>query len=178
MCVTGGAPPPVPVFRDGPNDCRRGVASSPSSVACSRHDDGRVGDVENAGVFDGVFQGAVGGRSGSPAVHGAGIVHRRDGSALGPGRRLDGPGIQSPDTVGTDTDSLRAREGATPDRLDPRSAAGAPHDFSRGSLPPSPDPWHWARSTGRVAPLGRGQSKSGRKPRGLGPKAAARADGS
>ena len=40
---------------------------------------------------------------------------RRGVSALAPGGKLDGLGIQSSGAVGTDTDSLTAREGATPE---------------------------------------------------------------
>ncbi len=100
------------------------------------------------------------------------VLARCECSARAGGRTLDCPGIQSPTPLEpTPTASGRGRE-RPPIAGDLGSAAGAPYDLSRGSLPPSPDPWHWARSTGRVAPLGREQSKSGRKPRGLGPKAA------
>jgi hypothetical protein len=71
-----------------------------------------------------------------------------------------------------DDDSDRAREGATPWRFRACSPGERSEGLNRGSLPPSPDPWNWARSPGRVAPLGQGPSKSCRKPRGLRPKAA------
>jgi hypothetical protein len=83
-----------------------------------RHDDdGRVDDVEDARSFHGVFQGAVGGRSSAcrpstaPAASTGGTARR---SALA--GSCTAPGIQSSDTVGTDTGSLSVREGATSDR--------------------------------------------------------------
>jgi hypothetical protein len=76
----------------------------------------------------------------SPAVHGAGIAHRRCRSACVALKKPDSPPRRSPDTPLGPTRAASGRGRERPPRTFVRSASGAPEiRVDRGSLPPSPD---------------------------------------
>ena len=140
-------------------------------------DDGRVGDVEDAGAFDGVFQGAVGGRSPgrrpstAPASSTGGTARALASMRSVRVERPQGTERHPTPLEPTPTASGRGRE-RPPIAPGFGSAAGAPYDFRGGRSLPRLTHGTGPVSAGRVAPLGRRPSKSGRKPRGLGPNTA------
>jgi hypothetical protein len=102
----------------------------------------------------------------SPAVHGAGIVNRRESSSL---PMMVPHADDTSDIDGVDVCTDMAREGATPDPPESQERRRRSVRLFEGSLPPSPDPRHSRCPAGQRVRVGRGCAKSGRNLRGLNP---------